>query len=80
MDSPWTGLAITVVIGIVDWITRKSLSDTTILGLIGLALLSAIFPPLGIMMGAAVLVFLGVTRPQSTLGPFYVGNNTGSQQ
>lgn len=70
MNSPWSGMSVAAIIGIMDYVIRGSVSDTTILGLIGLCLLCAIFPPLGLMFGIVIVLYLAITNGGKVLGPF----------
>lgn len=69
MNSPWTVLAIAIVIFFIELLT-KGWNQTLLISLLVLVLLGAIFPPFAIAFGGAILLYLIVTRGTDILKPF----------
>ena len=66
MNSPWTVLAIGLIILFIEWISG-TLNKTTILALAILILIGGIFPPFAIMLAAVILFYLMLTRGNKLL-------------
>lgn len=66
MNSPWTALALGLVILFIEWIAG-TINKTTILALTILVLLGGIFPPFAIMFAAVILLYLMLTKGKTVL-------------
>lgn len=66
MNSPWTVVALGLIILFIEWITGN-INKTTILAVAILVLLGGIFPPFAVMFAAVILVYLMLTRGQKVL-------------
>lgn len=67
MSSPWLGVTLAVVIGAVLLIVGKWGGTPTLVSLVLLAFVGAVFPPLALVVGGMVLLLLVMLHGQTLL-------------